>query len=176
MVFPLLAEERRVITEIIIFEDRREIWGLLKQVKDNLQFWIGDWARFGEKKGYYTDSKVYDELEDITGLSHQTVKDHKYVANNVPSSLRNDDLDYAHHREVASLNPAKQKQFLDKASDENLSVRELRREIRLDNISNRQPELIEGKYKIIYVDPPWSYNDKQDIHSLGGANKHYPTI
>ncbi|MCH7827930.1 MAG: hypothetical protein IIC75_08190 [Bacteroidetes bacterium] len=173
-----MAEERRVITEITIFEDRREIWGLLKQVKDNLQFWIGDWARFGEKKGYYTDSKVYDELEEITGLKRQRIKQYKSVAERTESfrRLNDNELAFSHFEEVASLDPAKQKQFLDKASDENLSVRELRREIRLDNISNRQPELIEGKYKIIYVDPPWSYNGKQDIDSLGGANKHYPTI
>ena len=130
MVFPLLAEERRVITEITIFEDRREIWGLLKQVKDNLQFWIGDWARFGEKKGYYISSKVYDELEEITGLGHNTIKNIKSIAEAVPSSLRNDELSFSHHIEVAKLQPEKQKEFLDKASNENLSVRELRREIR----------------------------------------------
>lgn len=29
------------------------------------------------------------------------------------------------------------------------------------------------KYKIIYADPPWSYNDKQNTSLLGGAVKHY---
>jgi len=29
------------------------------------------------------------------------------------------------------------------------------------------------KYKIIYTDPPWSYNDKQNTTLLGGAVKHY---
>jgi N6-adenosine-specific RNA methylase IME4 len=33
-----------------------------------------------------------------------------------------------------------------------------------------------GKYKIIYADPPWSYNDKQNTEKLGGAEKHYPTM
>lgn len=32
------------------------------------------------------------------------------------------------------------------------------------------------KYRVIYADPPWSYNDKQDTASLGGAVKHYPTM
>lgn len=32
------------------------------------------------------------------------------------------------------------------------------------------------KYRVIYADPPWQYNDKQDIETLGGAQKHYPTM
>lgn len=32
------------------------------------------------------------------------------------------------------------------------------------------------KYRVIYADPPWSYNDKQNIEMLGGAEKHYTTM
>lgn len=32
------------------------------------------------------------------------------------------------------------------------------------------------KYRVIYADPPWVYNDKQDTEKLGGAIKHYPTM
>ncbi len=32
------------------------------------------------------------------------------------------------------------------------------------------------KYQIIYADPPWRYNDKQNTKLLGGATKHYPTM
>lgn len=32
------------------------------------------------------------------------------------------------------------------------------------------------RYRVIYADPPWSYNDKQDTPQLGGAVKHYPTM
>ena len=32
------------------------------------------------------------------------------------------------------------------------------------------------KYRVIYADPPWQYNDKQDTEKLGGAVKHYPTM
>lgn len=33
-----------------------------------------------------------------------------------------------------------------------------------------------GKYRIIYADCPWQYNDKQNTDMLGGAEKHYPTM
>ena len=32
------------------------------------------------------------------------------------------------------------------------------------------------RYRVIYADPPWSYNDKQDTARLGGAEKHYHTM
>ena len=32
------------------------------------------------------------------------------------------------------------------------------------------------KYRVIYADPAWSYDDKQDTEKLGGAVKHYPTM
>lgn len=34
----------------------------------------------------------------------------------------------------------------------------------------------EEKFRIIYADPAWSYNDKQDTPNLGGAAKHYDTM
>ncbi len=32
------------------------------------------------------------------------------------------------------------------------------------------------KFRVIYSDPAWSYNDKQDTPNLGGASKHYQTM
>ncbi len=88
-------------------------------------------------KGYtgkYTDAKVYDELEDITGLDRTTLWNYKSVADSVDSSLRNEDLGFLHHKEVAKLEQIKQKEFLDRASSENLSVSELRSEIRKEGV------------------------------------------
>ena len=34
----------------------------------------------------------------------------------------------------------------------------------------------EKKFRIIYADPAWSYNDKQNTSMLGGAEKHYGTM
>lgn len=31
-------------------------------------------------------------------------------------------------------------------------------------------------FRVIYADPAWSYNDKQDTTQLGGASKHYDTM
>lgn len=34
----------------------------------------------------------------------------------------------------------------------------------------------DNKYRVVYADPPWSYNDKQNTTRLGGAEKHYGTM
>lgn len=35
---------------------------------------------------------------------------------------------------------------------------------------------IDKKFRVIYADPPWQYDDPQDNPNLGGAQKHYNTM
>lgn len=169
-------KNKLTLDDNITIDEWKELGQQLKQVEGSVQFWIGDWARFGDKKGYYTNPKVYDELEEITGLDRGTIKNYKSTAENVSSSLRHDDLGFSHHQEVAKLEPEQQKKFLDRASEEGLSVRDLRREIVRHKVATKQPEMPKGKFRVFYADPPWAYNDKQDIPSLGGGDKHYPSM
>ncbi len=98
-----------IISDTITLPEWKELGQALKQVEGCVQFWIGDWARFGDKKGFtgkYTDPKVYDELKEITGYDRGTLRNIKMVAENT-SSLRRDDLSFSHHSEVAKLAPEK---------------------------------------------------------------------
>jgi N6-adenosine-specific RNA methylase IME4 len=47
-----------------------------------------------------------------------------------------------------------------------------------EEVKNNPPKPITGKYRVIYADPPWNYNDKCDNGSIqfGGAEKHYPAM
>ena len=47
---------------------------------------------------------------------------------------------------------------------------------RQNKIKTREPIIPDNVYRIIYADPPWAYNDKQNTEKLGGAKKHYPTM
>ena len=173
-------KNKLILNESISIDEWKELGSQLKQVEGSVQFWIGDWARFGDKKGFtgkYTDSKVYDELEEITGLDRNTIKNYKYVAEQTSqtreSSPQGDDISYTHFREVAKLTPEKQTEFLNKASDEKLSVRELRNEIKKEDKIFESVNLPEGKFNVIYCDPAWQYSNS----NLGGsANKIYPTM
>lgn len=170
----IFEKNKLIIHDDITIDEWKELGRGLKQIEGSVQFWIGDWARFGEKRGFtgkYTDPKVYDELEEITGLKRQTIQQYKWVAENT-SSNRLEDLSFTHHIEVASLPLDKQKQFLQLASEKDLSVRELREEIRRDGIKESHPDLPIGKFRIIYADPPWKYSNSMPEYFSEQAN-HY---
>lgn len=165
------------IDESISIDEWKELGQSLKQVEGSVQFWIGDWARFGDKKGFtgkIVSSSVYDELEEITGLQRQTIQQYKSVADSLDTNLRNENLSFNHHREVAKLSEAKQTEFLNRADEEKLSVRELRDEIRKDTHATKEIILPEGTFDIIYADPPWRYD--MSISETRDIENQYPTM
>lgn len=171
-------KNKLAINDDITKEEWRELGQALKQVEGSVQFWIGDWARFGDKKGFtgkYTDPKVYDELEELTGLSRRTLQEYKQVSEKV-STVRTGDLTFNHHKEVAKLPPDKQQTYLKKASEQKLSVRDLREEIRKDSIEFvENVELPNDKFDLVYADPPWMYGNSMPEYFTEQAN-HYPLM
>lgn len=105
------------------FEHWERLGTLLRSVEGSIQFWIGDWVRFGENKW----GEKYAQAVDATGLDYGTLANAVSVAKNVDSSLRNEKLSWSHHVAVAKLGPADQRSWLDRAEKEGLSYRELRR-------------------------------------------------
>jgi N6-adenosine-specific RNA methylase IME4 len=171
-----------VIDDTVSIDEWKNLGQSLKQVEGCVQFWIGDWARFGDKKGFtgrYTDSKVYDELEQITGLEHSTIKKYKHIAEQT-SLLRSNDIPknvgFSHFQEVAKLTPERQESFLKQASEEKLSVRDLRETIRKADVQFiENVELPDDKFQIIYADPPWKYGNSMPDYFTEQAN-HYPLM
>ncbi|MGN6438493.1 MAG: hypothetical protein ACTHMM_18260 [Agriterribacter sp.] len=132
-----LEKNKLVIDDSISLDEWKELGQALKQVEGSVQFWIGDWARFGEKKGFtgkYVSPKVYDELEEITGFERGTIQKFKSIAESTSelrdSLPRSKDLSFSHYQEVAPLPVPDQKLFIEKAVEQDLSVRELREEIK----------------------------------------------
>lgn len=170
-----------ILNDNITVQEWKELGGQLKKIEGCVQFWIGDWARFGEKKGFTgrnVSSETYDNLEKITGINRQTLSDYKWTSDKLDSSLRKEELSFNHHKEVAKLKPEKQKAFLERAVDEKLSVRELRTEIKKEEIKENIP-LPDNKYQVIYADPAWKYNDTCEdgaIQSKGVENIYKRTM
>ena len=175
----VFEKNKLTISDSINIDEWKQLGQSLKQVEGSVQFWIGDWARYGDKRGFtgkYTDPKVYNELEEITGLDRGTIQNYKSVAERT-SSLRNEDLSYNHHVEVAKLTPEKQESFLKRASDEKLSVRDLRSEITKDSYKHlEQPKLPDGKYSVIYADPPWPVGSILMDKWVSPIEDKYPTM
>lgn len=58
---------------------------------------------------------------------------------------------------------------------------EAHRQMKRDAVAEKVAELPEGKYVVIYADPPWKYNDAQAVKGAfgtgtGAAEGHYPTM
>jgi len=88
----------------------------LSQVEGAMNWWLGDWWRFGEHK--YGDRKSLVESDEWSGPAYQTCKDAAYVCGVFEKSRRRDLLSFISHREVASLPIAECDQLLDWCEDE----------------------------------------------------------
>lgn len=107
------------------FDHWQDLGALLRRTCQGVQFWLGDWIRYGEAEY----GEMYTRAIKATGQTYRSLANDKYVASHVDSSLRNERLSFNHHYAVAGLTPAKQRKWLAKAEAERWSYRQLRRAI-----------------------------------------------
>ena len=151
-----------IIDETITLDEWKSLGQSLRQVEGSVQFWIGDWARFGEKQGFtgkYVSPKVYDELEEITGYSRNTIQHFKHTASMLSPDTRLPELSYSHHRAVSTLQPENQKTFLQKAVHENLTKRELEDEVKQFKNQNNEMTQEETIPKEKRAETDYSHNE-----------------
>lgn len=90
------------------------------------QWWLGDWVRYGTEKW----GEKYTQAAKITGYDPRSLANMASIAGAFDSSRRRDDLTWSHHVAVAALPEVEQETWLDRAAAENLSVADLRTELR----------------------------------------------
>ncbi len=159
--------------ENITFEQWSNIGAQLQAIQKSVGFWIGDWLNFGENKPEW--GEMYTQAIDETGLDYQTIADYKWVTKEIPFSWRQENLSFTTHHEIASAPKELQETLLQKASNENLKSRDVR-ELVKESKKLPTPPLPEGKYQVIYADPPWCYGDKHDYNGTTGAETYYPSM
>lgn len=103
-------------------EGWEQVGAALGRVRRATRWWIGDWATYGEGRGYGDLTAVAERV----GLSAQTVWDCAWVSRQVEPSRRREDLSWSHHREVAPLPPDRQGAWLEKGASEGWSRDALR--------------------------------------------------
>jgi len=112
-------------TRYVSFEDRHltfhedtpyEVWAaVLKQLKaaeKNIQWWVGDAIRFGERRYGETYSQALEE----TDYAYDSLSNMAYVAGRFEPSRRRDNLPFSHHAEVAAEPEEEQDRLLDSAT------------------------------------------------------------
>jgi len=90
------------------------------------QWWIGDWVRYGTARW----GEKYAEAARVTGYDPASLRNMAWVASRFDVSLRNDKLSWSHHVLLAPLGAEEQREWLQRASEERLSVADLRIELR----------------------------------------------
>src|SRR3990167_9363544 len=155
-------------SERLSFEQWQEVGKQLQKIHGSIQWWIGDWLRFGERKYGETYSQAIEE----TGLDYDTLTSYKWVSGAFEFCPRGQNLSWSAHREIASVPESKREALLKRADKEGMTSREIKELVKGIN-ALPTPKLPEGKYNVIYADPPWQY-DNSGIS--GAAANHYPTM
>jgi hypothetical protein len=96
----------------LTFEEWAAIGNTLQQVNASLNWWIGDWLNYGERKW----GEMYAQAVEVTGWDYDRLRDAKWVSGSIQLSFRNDNLSWTHHRHVASLSPTEQAEWLGRAA------------------------------------------------------------
>jgi hypothetical protein len=89
-------------------------------------WWIGDWLRYGATRW----GEMYVAAAKITGYDPKSLRNMRYVASRFEVSLRRDNLTWSHHSLLASFDADAQRHWLDRASQDRMSVEDLRLELR----------------------------------------------
>lgn len=141
---------------------------VLGRVEGAVHWWIGDWVNMGEAKY----GEKYAQALEATGFAFGTLRDDAWVARQYTMSDRSDILPWSHHRVVADMESGARQQLLHKAEAEGWTKRQLRE---AKKALLPAPQMPEGKYRVVYADPPWKYGDKL-IEGYGAAEHHYPAM
>jgi hypothetical protein len=90
------------------------------------QWWLGDWINYGNAKF----GERYSRAAKLTGYDVQSLMNMVYVASRFETYRRRENLSWSHHASVASLDLDGQEHWLTRASEDGLSVADLRVELR----------------------------------------------
>jgi ParB family chromosome partitioning protein len=102
-----------------------EIGKFLAHVDGAVQWWIGDWWRYGEDRKW---GELGQRAEEA-GLNYQTCRNAGSIAGAFQLSRRRDNLSWSHHAEVAALEASEQDRFLNEAARAGWSVHALRTKV-----------------------------------------------
>lgn len=155
-----------------------ELEGLFKEkAKENLS---KAGASFSPKEGLVNSPKVTQtvdtrkELSKVAGVGEQTMARVKVIQEKAPEEVK----EKLKTGEV-SINQAYQEIKKDEKK-EKLEQKKQEYEEKITTVSDNEFKVdifdTKEKFRVIYADPAWSYNDKQDTPNLGGAAKHYDTM
>lgn len=108
------------------YDQLEAVGGLLGRMHQSLRFAIGDWLMLVEERF----PEEFSQASEVLGLSEDGRREYLRVSQQVPRSIRREELSWSHHRAVAALTPDQQQTFLEEAVRKQLSHHQLRNLLR----------------------------------------------
>lgn len=93
-------------------------------LEERSPFWKADLLEYGHHRPDW--SSFLDAVVDASKFTESTVRQYRHVAKSVPRSHRVEGLSFSHHAEVASVPADEQREYLERAKRDHLSVSALR--------------------------------------------------
>lgn len=123
------TETQLKITTKLTFESWERLGAILRRAETGIQWWLGDWMAYGEKR--FGDNKYAQAVDahEQTGINVDTLRYYQHVSEKVEPVRRLTTLSWSHHQVICGLGKAEQTEWLNKAKDEGWSYRELKREV-----------------------------------------------
>lgn len=123
------------------YEQWEAVGETLKFLESSIQFALGDWLRYGERRW----GEKYAQAAEETGYSEGTLRLYTHVANSVNPLVRTNNLTFTHHQLVAPLrlpdgapDVEKQRYYLELAEKKELPVAKLREVIKQDKRAEKE--------------------------------------
>lgn len=101
--------------------------GSLQQMDGAIHWWIGDWLNYGHE---HYEHGQYEEALEVLPFTYSTITHDKWVAQQIESCRRRQNLSWSHHATVAPLELEQQEELLAEAEKEGWTRAELRRRIK----------------------------------------------
>lgn len=110
------------------FEQWEAVGEQLAYAEGAVLFWVGDWWHYGDH--HYGERAAQARAAGEGGFAYQTLRNAGWVCGQVEPSRRRDNLSFAHHAEVAGLEPDAQDAILARAVNERMTRGDVRAAVR----------------------------------------------
>ena len=162
-----------ILPENLTEQQVDQIGQQLATIQTGTQWWIGDYWNYRQRKGWGDGPEIAERL----GINYSVARVYASVSASYQLLMRINNLSFNHHQIVAPISEPRRSELLQWAVETGASTRELRQKLRDHKLADPE-RLPEGKYRVIYADPPWQYSDERLLDGYQGtaASDHYPTM
>lgn len=154
---------------------------LEKERKEMMRLSRGRGKKGREKTPDLLPGQARDDAAELTNTNPHYVSDAKRISKDAPDvakAARNGLVNMAGAKKLATLEPKKRKDALARVAAGDKPT-EVIRQIRREELAEKEVAEPSGRCRVIYADPPWQYSDSRAglaNYSATAAEDHYPTM